>query len=314
MESKNFLQACGCIALHASLLSTFSPLGAGAAKQTSALVTPAPAPAGVSIVGVEWIRIAGPSGSSMLGAVARPHGAGPFPAVLILHGTHGFAQQYVRLAKEFANHGVLAVAACWFSGGSGAGSRFITRIECPDAPPLSMASSPTAQMAIAALVAGVRQLPGTDSRRLALFGHSRGAGAALNYILRRGDVSALVIDSAGYPDDVISKASQVTVPVLIFHGTLDSPADGGSEMTSVQRARTFEAALRREQRTVEAQYYDAGHNGIFTSSVQFTDAVRRAASFLRTHPPDSGSLQHHPPSGRRSPNQTLQPTAGRFDV
>jgi pimeloyl-ACP methyl ester carboxylesterase len=170
-----------------------------------------------------------------------------------------------------------------------------------------------AQGTIATLVAAVRQLPETDSRRLALFGHSRGGGVALNYILQRGDASAIVIDSAGYPDDVISKVSHVTVPVLIFHGTLDSPTDGGSEMTAVQRARSFEAALRREQRTVEAKYYDAGHNGIFTSSSQFTDEVERAISFLRTHPPDSRSLQPQPPSGTSSPNKSLQPAVGRPD-
>lgn len=52
----------------------------------------------------------------MLAAVARPLGAGPFPVVVVLYGTHGFARQYIELAQDLARGGVLAVAGCWFSG------------------------------------------------------------------------------------------------------------------------------------------------------------------------------------------------------
>jgi hypothetical protein len=36
----------------------------------------------------------------ILVAVARPSGEGPFPTILLLHGSHGFAQEYVRLAQD----------------------------------------------------------------------------------------------------------------------------------------------------------------------------------------------------------------------
>jgi dienelactone hydrolase len=67
-------------------------------------------------------------------AVARPDGAGPFPVIVLLHGTHGFAHEYIRLAQELAQEGLIAVAACWFSGGSGMGTRFVTPIESPQHP------------------------------------------------------------------------------------------------------------------------------------------------------------------------------------
>ena len=47
-------------------------------------------------------------------AVATPSGTGPFPGVLLLHGTHGFARQYVEVASELARDGFIAVAATEF--------------------------------------------------------------------------------------------------------------------------------------------------------------------------------------------------------
>ena len=73
-------------------------------------------------------------------------------------------------------------------------------------------------------------------------------------------------------------------PLLLLHGTADSPADGGSELTDVQRARTFEAAARGAGMPVEAVYYEGGgHNGLFASPTQYEDEVRRMAEFLRVH-------------------------------
>jgi len=60
-------------------------------------------------------------------AVARPPGKGPFPVIVLLHGTHGFAREYVRLAHDLARtSGVVAVAGFWFAGGQGEGRRFVT--------------------------------------------------------------------------------------------------------------------------------------------------------------------------------------------
>src|SRR5215212_6658267 len=94
---------------------------------------------------VQWMSVPAPGLAVMPVAVVRPPGAGPFPVLLLLHGTHGFAQQYVQLAHDLARGGMIAVAAGWFAGGSGAGARFVTPIACPDAPPMpDDASSPQA--------------------------------------------------------------------------------------------------------------------------------------------------------------------------
>ena len=69
----------------------------------------------------------------------------------------------------------------------------------------------------------------------------------------------------------------------MLHGAGDTSADGGSPFQTPQKARSFEAALRKAGKTVEAVYYEnAGHNGIFTDPKQFDDSVRRIARSLRS--------------------------------
>jgi len=242
-------------------------------------------PAGTETQAVHWVKVTAPGIGVMVAAVARPQGEGPFPAVIILHGSHGFAQQYVKLAQDIARGGVLGVAGCWFAGRRGAGSRFVTPIECPQAPPIPDASSPAAMQAVDALVQAVRTLPDVRPDRVALFGHSRGGGATLNYLLlRAGTVRAAMLNSAGYPRELVKRAPEIDVPILMLHGTEDSPADGGSGFTNVQMARDFEVALRRAGKRVESKYYEGGrHNGVFTSAMQYDDEVQRITAFLRRH-------------------------------
>ena len=248
------------------------------------VVSAAEAPAGTESLAVQWASVTAPGLGVMLAAVARPQGAGPFPTLLLLHGSHGFALEYVQLAEAVARNGVLAVAACWFSGGGGAGSRFITPIGCPEASPMAAASGPLALQTVDALVQAASGLSDARPDRIGLFGHSRGGRAALNYILEGGAVQAVILNSAAYPSELATPASQVKAPFLMLHGTADSPADGGGASTNVRRARDFEAALRRAGTSVEAMYYEGGrHNSIFTNSAQRDDEVQRLVAFLRRH-------------------------------
>lgn len=218
-------------------------------------------------------------------AIARPAGQGPFPAIIILHGSHGFAREYVQLAKDMADSGVLAIAPCWFSGGGGAGAQFVTPINCPAGTmAMPMAASPEARLTVDAVVSAVHALPDVRPQQVAIFGHSRGGGAALNYLLGGGQANAIILDSAGYPEEVANAASGSDAPILILHGTADAPDEGGSVFTSVAMAQAFEAARRQAGKPVEANYYEGGtHNGFFNNAAQHQDELRRIKDFLRRH-------------------------------
>jgi dienelactone hydrolase len=248
---------------------------------TPPVVSIADAPPGTETLAVEWVKVAAPGLGVMPAAVSRPLGAGPFPTVVLLHGSHGFAHEYVRLAQDLAGGGVLAVAACWFRGGTGSGVRFVTPISCPEAPPMPNPPFAEAMQTLDALVQAARTLPSARPDRIGLFGHSRGGGPILNYIVRAGNVRAAVLNSAGYPSNL---SPQVKAPILMLHGTADSPADGGAEVTNVQMARDFEAKLRTAGKPVEAVYYEGGrHNDIFSSSTQYRDELQRIQAFLLRH-------------------------------
>lgn len=235
---------------------------------------------------LHWISVETDSGV-VHAAVAIPAGKAPFPAVIILHGTHGFAQEYVRLATSLAKKGFVGIAACWFAGRKGAGRQFITPIEFGDAPPLVDVAGTErfriARHSIDMLLQQVGTLPYVRKNRMALLGHSRGAGAALDYVLTHpGKVQALVLNSCGYPPEVTGRAAEVSAPVLVMHGTADNPADGGSAFTDITMARAFEAALRKAKKDVETTYFEnSGHNALFSSAAQFEETVDRAAAFLK---------------------------------
>src|SRR5688500_3127933 len=102
-----------CITVHGMLTPTVA-IAAGN-RPVSPVISESTPPAGAEGLAVTWKTVTTPDLGVMLMGIARPSGKGPFPTVLVLHGTHGFAQEYVRFAQALASQGQLAVVACWFA-------------------------------------------------------------------------------------------------------------------------------------------------------------------------------------------------------
>ena len=93
-----------------------------------------------------------------------------------------------------------------------------------------------------------------------------------------------MLSSSRYPQQLADLAAEMKVPVLMLHGTADRQADGGTEFTKIEMARSFERALRTAGKTVEAVYYEGGrHNDIFDSSVRYQDELQRSLAFFEHH-------------------------------
>lgn len=239
-------------------------------------------PAGTESLDASWIRIGSDRGT-FLAAVARPESEEPAPLVLVLHGSHGFAQNYVRVAQDLAAAGYVAVAPCWFAGTAG-GPPPAPAIACPEAPAPPPGMSRDAVQIVAALLAAALNLPGVLPDRVAIFGHSRGAGAAIGYASGLGGIRAVALSGGGYPAQAINTLASISASVLVLHATNDSPATGGTPDTNVRNAQAFEAAMTARGGTVEAHYADgAGHNDIWLKSSQYGEWLQYLQSFLDRH-------------------------------
>lgn len=233
----------------------------------------------------EWMEVDAPKGRKMKAAVFRPQGSGPFPVVLVLHGTEGFRRAYVNLAEAFAGEGFLSMAGCWFAGSHMPGRRPPDPIACPQGPDFVGANLEAVKDVIV-LVDAARKLPGARSDRVGLVGLSRGAVISLLVASASGGVQAVVAMSAHYirvrPRRDITDTLPITLvkdlqaPVLILHGTAD-------ELVDPSEPRAYEQALRSEGKTFESHYYQGGPHGLPFAPMMRDDVFRRSARFLKQH-------------------------------
>jgi dienelactone hydrolase len=79
-------------------------------RQTN-VIQPSTAAVGAEGPDVRWAEVVVPDLGTLQIAIAQPAGSGPFPTVIVLHGTHGFAREYVEIAAALARKGVFAFAA-----------------------------------------------------------------------------------------------------------------------------------------------------------------------------------------------------------
>lgn len=244
-------------------------------------------PARTSETGVQWYAYPAPGDRDVRIAVVRASGSGPHPTVLILPGSDGLHDDYLRLARSYADRGFDAVTGCWFAFPDPADR---LRIDCSTAPAFTGVSE-AAVGALDALIAATVRATGVSRSHLAIIGYSRGGGVALLHAARTGstmpivDISGMVTgDVRGFgaplPTDVnvIPSAGAIRASTLILHGYQDGiiiPAQSVDLMT----------AMRNAGRDVSVHWYFDTCDGpcnhdLLNHTTSRTDVLDRSSAWL----------------------------------
>ena len=243
--------------------------------------------------------------ASITGTLIRPTGAGPFPAVVQLHGCGGVEAQSFRWARWLADRGYVALVVDSFGPRGLAG-------DCrsgPGDPPIT-ARFDDAFGALRYL----QSLPYVRGDRVAAIGWSQGGvyamavinGPSLERARRRGvdlPVPGFAAGVGVYPGGCFSLVGeQVVRPLLVLIGEADdwTPAAKCREMVEAMRGRGADATIvtypgayhyfdvEGQRREVLPQVENDNRPGGFGATVSYqaeaaADARRRIEEFLARH-------------------------------
>lgn len=231
---------------------------------------------------VEWYAAPAALDREVRIALVRAPGDGPHPAILILPGSDGLQDDYIRLAREFAAQGFDVAAGCWFAFPDATDA---LRTDCANGPTFNGVSE-TSVGAVDALVAATLEATGTTSDRLAIVGYSRGGGAALLRAARDGATNPIV-DIAGMvtgqvqgfgvplPTDVnvVASAASIHAPTMAFHGLDDS-------IVLPTQTLQLTNALQRAGTNVSVHWYPGYNHNLLNHTATRNDIVARASTWL----------------------------------
>jgi dienelactone hydrolase len=224
----------------------------------------------------EWIEVRTGFQQGIRAVVVWPGGQRRGPVVVVLHGTEGFGEPDVELARSFAHAGFVGVAACWFAGEA-----------CPRGPAFRGATMDTTEL-VRALFVALRRLPDARLEKVGLFGHSRGAtlslllavGGGVDAVVASGTQVAAQLTPTRRPVAIdaspLDLVAALQAPVLLLHGTADP-------VTDVVWTRRYEQALRDAGKPVEAYYYVGAPHPLPFDPGTREDVIRRSIAFFRRH-------------------------------
>ena len=215
-----------------------------------------------------------PSGSTTRSAyLARPHGAGPFPAVVVIHEIFGLNDNIREVTRRFAAAGYLALAVDLFAGGN--------RAVCMIRVMSGLLRDALDNNGIRELKAALTYLgaqPETDEARLGAIGFCMGGGFALAWACTDDRLKAIALyyGTNPRPLDAVAQAC----PVVGSYPAKDFTAGA---------ARKLDAALERYAVPHDIKIYpDAKHSffndqGRNYDAVAATDSWERVLAFFTEH-------------------------------
>jgi dienelactone hydrolase len=158
--------------------------------------------------------------------------------VLLVHGPGGHARGQLQMAARLAGLGLGVVLVSQPGYGRS------------DGPPDFVGPSTVA--ALEAALGALRKLPGVDGNRLAVWGVSRGATAALLLAERQpAGLQAVVAQGGLYDLAELAAAASVKASVLLIHGR-------GDEAAPIAQARALAGAMRAGGARVDTLFLPGG--------------------------------------------------------
>jgi phospholipase/carboxylesterase len=207
----------------------------------------------------------------LIHAAFEPHGGGPHPAILAMHGWGSNALDLLGLAPYIAGGRFLTLApqgpvAVDIGAINGYGW-YQLRI---GAPPDLEAMANASDRLIRFIDAALARYP-INNRKLVAMGFSQGGVMAYNLAIRHPErFAAVVALSTWFPEELASCAGNrealAQLPTLVQHGRADEMIEVSKARSSIEHLRTFKMPLTYRE-------YDCAHEIT-------VDAIRDISTFL----------------------------------
>jgi dienelactone hydrolase len=156
-------------------------------------------------------------GHALEGLLAAPAGAGPHPAVMVMHDARGRGEQVRRRAALLAEQGYIALATDMYGGGAD----FENAREGGD---LMLALHDEPERLRGRVLAGLEALkaqPGVDPDRIGAIGFCFGGQCVLELARSGADVKSVVSFHGLLTTALPAKPGEVKAKVLVLTGALD---------------------------------------------------------------------------------------------
>jgi carboxymethylenebutenolidase len=211
----------------------------------------------------ETVTLSGEGGTLINAYLARPLGAGPFPAVVLIHHMPGWDEWYREATRKFAHHGYVALTPnLYYRVGHGTPEDVAARVRANNGIPDDLVVGD-----VGGAVALLRSLPYANGK-VALFGTCSGGRHAYLAACRLKNVDALV-DCWGGRVVMAAKDLTPNQPVAPVDYTADLPCPilglFGNDDTSPspEQVDAHEQALIAHGKTYAFHRYDGAGHGFF---------------------------------------------------
>lgn len=237
----------------------------------------------------ETVTMPGANGELINAYLARPLGAGPFPAMVIVHHMPGWDEWYREAAYRFAHHGYVTISPnLYFRAGHGTPEDMAAKVRAEGGVPDDQAVGD-----LAGAMRYLRSLPYVNGK-VGIFGTCSGGRHAYLTACRSTGFDA-VVDcwggrvvmapsdlSPNHPVAPIDYTADLNCPLLGLFGENDhSPTP--------EQVAQHEAALKEQGKNYEFHMYpDAGHGFFYYNrpayrQAQAVDGWEKIFAFLGKH-------------------------------